>query len=133
VTQIFFLEGTFTVLVGLSAYYWVPGYPRDAAVRGPHGHPGRRWRAAQFLNDRDRAVLVARLAADSDAADHEPFAWKGVGARHCFAAGGRVLIRAVGEAFRDHLVWAYGLLFHGFAFLLCEWCERRAPGDADRR
>jgi hypothetical protein len=27
-------SGIFTALVGLSAYYWVPGYPHDAQVSG---------------------------------------------------------------------------------------------------
>lgn len=32
----------------------------------------------QFLTSRDREILLTRLAADSDAADLEPFEWKGV-------------------------------------------------------
>lgn len=82
---IFFLEGILTVIIGLSAYLWVPGYPRDA----------------KFLTARDKEILLTRLALDSDSADLEPFEWKGV-----FAA------------FKDHLVIAYALLFHGFAFPL---------------
>lgn len=30
---IFAIEGIFTTLVGLTAYFWVPGYPRQAKVR----------------------------------------------------------------------------------------------------
>ncbi|EIN04644.1 MFS general substrate transporter [Punctularia strigosozonata HHB-11173 SS5] len=82
---IFYLEGILTTLVGLSGYYWVPGYPHDA----------------KFLSNRDHQILIARLAADSDAADREPFRAEGVF-----------------SAFSDHLVWAYGFLFHGFAFPL---------------
>jgi MFS family permease len=30
---IFAIEGIFTTVVGLTAYFWVPGYPRQATVR----------------------------------------------------------------------------------------------------
>jgi hypothetical protein len=44
---------------------------------------------------------LARLKTDSDAAREEKFEWF-----------------FVLQAFKDHLVWAYALLFHGFAFVL---------------
>ncbi|KAM0750490.1 MFS general substrate transporter [Meredithblackwellia eburnea MCA 4105] len=82
---IFILEGILTVLVGISAFFWVPGYPLDA----------------KFLTDREKMILLDRLAKDGDSADKEPFSWDGVWA-----------------AFKDPLVIAYALLFHGFAFPL---------------
>ncbi|KAK4049922.1 hypothetical protein OIV83_003746 [Microbotryomycetes sp. JL201] len=80
---IFIIEGLFTVLVGISAFYWVPGYPRQAT----------------FLTPRERQILLARLAQDSDSADEEAFSWSGVWL-----------------AFKDPHVIGYALLFHGFAF-----------------
>ncbi|GAA6033948.1 hypothetical protein JCM8097_000423 [Rhodosporidiobolus ruineniae] len=60
---IFVIEGLFTVLVGLSAYWWIPGYPHDA----------------KFLTDREKAILLARLSEDGgDSAEKEPFTWSGV-------------------------------------------------------
>ncbi|KAJ7044150.1 major facilitator superfamily domain-containing protein [Mycena alexandri] len=56
---------------------------------------------ATFLSDAERARLLARLQTDSDAAREEKFEWF-----------------FVFQAFKDHLVWAYALLFHGFAFVL---------------
>lgn len=53
------------------------------------------------LTESERARLVARLQADSDAANREKFEW--------------FFVR---QALTDHLVWAYALLFHGFAFVL---------------
>ncbi|GAA6045621.1 hypothetical protein NBRC10513_005039 [Rhodotorula toruloides] len=82
---IFAIEGIFTTLVGLTAYFWVPGYPRQA----------------KFLNEREHAILIARLQADSDSADEEPLSWHGVW-----------------EAFKDPLVLGYGFLFHAYAFTL---------------
>ncbi|KAK4046845.1 hypothetical protein OIO90_006421 [Microbotryomycetes sp. JL221] len=80
---IFAIEGMFTVLVGVSAFWWVPGYPHDAT----------------FLKPREKQILLARLAKDSDSADREPFTWSGVV-----------------EAFKDVHVIGYAFLFHGFAF-----------------
>ncbi|GAA5979142.1 hypothetical protein JCM10908_002818 [Rhodotorula pacifica] len=82
---IFVIEGIFTVLVGLSAYWWVPGYPKDA----------------NFLNEREKAILIARLRKGSDSADNEPFNWAGVW-----------------DAFKDPWVIGYGMLFHFYAFTL---------------
>ncbi|KAF8123080.1 major facilitator superfamily domain-containing protein [Mycena galopus ATCC 62051] len=56
---------------------------------------------ATFLTETERARLLARLEYDSDAAHEEKFEWF-----------------FVFQAFTDHLVWAYALLFHGFAFVL---------------
>jgi len=56
---------------------------------------------AKFLTVAERERLLARLAADSDAGRDEKFSWA-----------------SVREAFSDHLVWAYCLLFHGFSFVL---------------
>ncbi|TFK64617.1 MFS general substrate transporter [Pluteus cervinus] len=55
----------------------------------------------KMLTEDERARLLARLEKDSDAADQEPFEWY-----------------YVRQAFTDHLVWGYALLFHGFAFVL---------------
>ncbi|KAF8895519.1 major facilitator superfamily domain-containing protein [Infundibulicybe gibba] len=56
---------------------------------------------AKFLTETERERLLSRLRADSDAANEEKFEWY-----------------FVRQAFTDHLVWAYALLFHGFAFVL---------------
>lgn len=50
------------------------------------------------LTEPERARLLERLAADSDAGRKETFQW--------------VFVR---QAFTDHIVWAYAFLFHGFA------------------
>ncbi|KAJ7459877.1 major facilitator superfamily domain-containing protein [Mycena latifolia] len=79
---IFILEGvSFSPL----AYFVVPTWSQQAT----------------FLTEAERARLLARLEADSDAAREEKFEWF-----------------FVFQAFKDHLVWAYALLFHGFAFVL---------------
>ncbi|KZT40659.1 MFS general substrate transporter [Sistotremastrum suecicum HHB10207 ss-3] len=82
---IFILEGILTIVVSLAAYWIVPTWAHKA----------------KFLTEPERARLLARLAADSDAGSYETFEW-----------------RYVREAFGDHLVWAYAFLFHGFAFVL---------------
>ncbi|KAF9242592.1 major facilitator superfamily domain-containing protein [Melanogaster broomeanus] len=56
---------------------------------------------AKFLSEEERSRLLERLQADSDAGVHQSFRWS-----------------SVRSAFGDHLVWAYALLFHGFAFAL---------------
>ncbi|CAA7261574.1 unnamed protein product [Cyclocybe aegerita] len=56
---------------------------------------------AKFLSPSEKERLFQRLNADSDAALIERFEW--------------VYVR---QALTDHLVWAYALLFHGFAFVL---------------
>ncbi|KAJ7288331.1 major facilitator superfamily domain-containing protein [Mycena rebaudengoi] len=82
---ILILEGVVTVAVSLLAYFLVPTWSHKA----------------KFLTEPERARLLARLQADSDAGNHEPFEWF-----------------FVFQAFKDHLVWGYALLFHGFAFVL---------------
>ncbi|KAJ7505302.1 major facilitator superfamily domain-containing protein [Mycena galericulata] len=82
---IFILEGILTVACSLLAYFIVPTWSHQAT----------------FLTEAERARLLARLSADSDAAHEEKFEWF-----------------FVFQAFKDHLVWAYALLFHGFAFVL---------------
>ncbi|KAI0795290.1 major facilitator superfamily domain-containing protein [Irpex lacteus] len=82
---IFILEGLITVVFSVIAYWLVPTWSHKA-----------RW-----LTEDERARLLARLAADSDAANREKFSW--------------VYVR---QALTDHLVWGYALLFHGFAFVL---------------
>ncbi|GAA5895188.1 uncharacterized protein JCM6883_002346 [Sporobolomyces salmoneus] len=59
---LFAIEGMFTVLIGVSAYWWIPGYPREA----------------KFLSDRERSILISRLQSDGDSGDEEPFSWNGV-------------------------------------------------------
>ncbi|KAI0343420.1 MFS general substrate transporter [Trametopsis cervina] len=82
---IFILEGLLTIVASVFGYWWVPTWSHKA-----------RW-----LTEEERTRLLARLAADSDAANKERFAW--------------VYVR---QALTDHLVWGYALLFHGFAFVL---------------
>ncbi|KAH7337182.1 major facilitator superfamily domain-containing protein [Rhizoctonia solani] len=55
---------------------------------------------ASFLTPDEKAKLIARSKYDS-AGISEQFKWK-----------------YVRQALTDHLVWAYALLFHGFAFVL---------------
>lgn len=83
--RIFILEGLITVVFSVIAYWLVPTWSHKA-----------RW-----LTEDERARLLARLAADSDAANKEKFSW--------------VYVR---QALTDHLVWGYAFLFHGFAFVL---------------
>ncbi|KAI0685417.1 major facilitator superfamily domain-containing protein [Cytidiella melzeri] len=82
---IFILEGLLTVVVSVVAYWIVPTWSHKA----------------KWLTEDERSRLLARLAADSDAANKEKFEW--------------VYVR---QAFTDHLVWGYALLFHGHAFVL---------------
>ncbi|KAK7056771.1 hypothetical protein VNI00_002488 [Paramarasmius palmivorus] len=56
---------------------------------------------AKFLTEPERERLLARLREDSDAANKEEFDW--------------LFVR---QAVKDHLVWGYAFLFHGFAFVL---------------
>ncbi|KAJ6613320.1 MFS general substrate transporter [Mycena sp. CBHHK59/15] len=82
---IFIIEGVLTVACSCLAYLVVPTWSHQAT----------------FLTEPERERLLARLHADSDAANQEKFEWF-----------------FVFQAFTDHLVWAYALLFHGFAFVL---------------
>ncbi|KAJ3910484.1 major facilitator superfamily domain-containing protein [Lentinula edodes] len=56
---------------------------------------------AKFLTEPEREHLLSKLDADTDPAHKEPFQW--------------VYVK---QAFTDHLVWGYALLFHGYAFAL---------------
>ncbi|PPQ65394.1 hypothetical protein CVT26_000019 [Gymnopilus dilepis] len=82
---IFIIEGIITVVISLLAYFIVPTWPYKA----------------KFLTESEKARLLQRLNADSDAGLIEHFEW--------------VYVR---QALTDHLVWAYAFLFHGFAFVL---------------
>lgn len=86
----------------------MPGYPKDAT----------------FLNEREHAILIDRLRKGSDSADNEPFNWAGV----CTYQTERTDLRSswlthhflAGDAFKDPWVIGYGMLFHFFAFTLCQ-------------
>ncbi|KAL9931921.1 hypothetical protein V8E36_009236 [Tilletia maclaganii] len=82
---IFILEGILTVVVSLAAYFIIPNYPAKSSRFTP----------------REKEIIKARLAADSDALDEEPFTWG-----------------AVVSALKDPFVWGYSFLFHSFAFVL---------------
>jgi MFS family permease len=82
---IFILEGILTVAISLLAYFVVPTWSHKA----------------KFLTESEKARLLQRLNADSDAGLIERFEW--------------VYVR---QALTDHLVWGYAFLFHGFAFVL---------------
>ncbi|KAI5123157.1 hypothetical protein M0805_000860 [Coniferiporia weirii] len=82
---IFILEGILTVVISLLGFFIVPTWSYKA----------------KFLTEPERARLLARLAADSDAGKHEVFDWE-----------------QVRQAVTDRLVWAYAFLFHGYAFVL---------------
>ncbi|KAJ4491464.1 major facilitator superfamily domain-containing protein [Lentinula edodes] len=56
---------------------------------------------AKFLTELEREHLLSKLDGDTDPAHKEPFQW--------------VYVK---QAFTDHLVWGYALLFHGYAFTL---------------
>jgi MFS family permease len=52
---IFILEGLVTIILAISAYWWISNYPKDVS----------------WLSDDERAHVLARLKADSDATNHE--------------------------------------------------------------
>ncbi|PIL30331.1 MFS general substrate transporter [Ganoderma sinense ZZ0214-1] len=76
---IFIIEGLLTVIVSLLAYRFISNYPDTAA----------------FLTPSERTHVHARLAASTDAARPEPFAWP-----------------AVARALADPTSWLYCLAFH---------------------
>ena len=76
---IFILEGIATVLIAFGAYWFIHNYPDTA----------------EFLSDKERKFIHARLASDSDATHNERFAWDNV-------------LRAI----KDPKCWLYGLSFH---------------------
>lgn len=59
---IFLLEGMLTVVVAVSAYFFIHNYPATAS----------------FLNDEERSRIHARLKASSDATRDEAFTWGNV-------------------------------------------------------
>ncbi|KAK3498965.1 major facilitator superfamily domain-containing protein [Neurospora hispaniola] len=76
---IFILEGIATVLIAFGAYWFIHNYPDTA----------------EFLSDKERKFIHARLASDSDATHDERFTWDNV-------------LRAI----KDPKCWLYGLSFH---------------------
>jgi MFS family permease len=82
---IFIVEGLLTVVVASLAYFIVPTWAQSAT----------------FLTEAERVRLAARLRLDTDAADLEPFDWRGVR-----------------QALTDPFAYLYALLFHGSAFTL---------------
>ncbi|EAA31532.1 MFS general substrate transporter [Neurospora crassa] len=76
---IFILEGIATVLIAFGAYWFIYNYPDTA----------------EFLSDKERKFIRARLASDSDATHDERFTWDNV-------------LRAI----KDPKCWLYGLSFH---------------------
>lgn len=82
---IFILEGLLTIVVAVAAYWLVPHYPQRS----------------KSFSEREKAIIAARMQADHDSLDEEPFSWDGVK-----------------QAFTDPYVYLYSLLFHGFAFAL---------------
>ncbi|EQB49751.1 putative transporter [Colletotrichum aenigma] len=76
---IFILEGIATVVIAVAAYWFIQNYPDTA----------------QFVSDKERRFIRARLAADSDATHDERFTWA-----------------YVLDALKDPKCWLYGLGFH---------------------
>lgn len=107
--RIFILEGLLTIVVSLGAFFVVPTWAHKAKFVSPAVYnlkapvvpaDGSLGSTSQ-LSATERSRLLSRLAADSDAAAQETFAWK-----------------YVRQALTDPLVWGYALLFHGYAFAL---------------
>jgi hypothetical protein len=99
--RIFILEGLVTVVFSVLAYWIVPTWSHKARWVSLSCYIVFKRLILYQLTEEERARLLARLAADSDAAVKEQFSW--------------VYVR---QALTDHLVWGYALLFHGFAFVL---------------
>lgn len=76
---IFILEGIFTVIAAIPAYWLITNWPSTA----------------HWLSPAEKSHLHARLAADSDATNHEGFTWTNVLA-----------------ALRDPKCWLYAAAFH---------------------
>ncbi|KAK7734282.1 hypothetical protein SLS53_007932 [Cytospora paraplurivora] len=72
-------EGLATIVVATSAYWFIYNYPDTAG----------------FLSSKERSVIQARLAADSDATHDERFTWANVR-----------------RALLDPACWLYGFAFH---------------------
>ncbi|KAF7298948.1 hypothetical protein MIND_00842900 [Mycena indigotica] len=97
---IFIIEGVITVAVSLFVLLLRPVLQLKSDRLAYFIVPTWSHRAT-FLTEEERARLLARLKTDSDASREEKFEWS-----------------FVAQAFKDHLVWGYALLFHGFAFVL---------------
>ena len=82
---IFILEGLLTIVVSTIGYYFIANYPSNA----------------KFLTEEERAYILARLEASTDATRNEGFTW------------GNVM-----GALKDPKVWLYGLGFHFLALPL---------------
>lgn len=76
---IFIIEGLLTIVLAFAGYWYIADWPAKA----------------KFVTEDERALLTARLKADSDATAHEGFTW------------GNVL-----DAMKDPKVWLYGACFH---------------------
>lgn len=77
--NVFSQEGLATIVVAAGAYLFVYNYPDTAG----------------FLTETERAVIHARLSADSDCTHDERFTWANV-------------MRAI----KDPKCWLYGFAFH---------------------
>lgn len=72
-------EGLVTIVVAFGAYFFIYNYPDTA----------------NFLTEKERALIHTRLAADGDATHDERFTWENVA-----------------RAFKDPKCWLYGFAFH---------------------
>lgn len=72
-------EGLLTIVLAISAYWWISNYPKDVS----------------WLSDDERACVLARLEADSDATNDEVFLWSDVMV-----------------ALRDYKCWLYGFGYY---------------------
>lgn len=72
-------EGLATIVVAVFAYWFIYNYPDTAG----------------FLTEKERAVIQARLSADSDSTHNEVFTWGNVT-----------------KALKDPKCWLYGFAFH---------------------
>ncbi|KAL2880401.1 hypothetical protein SGCOL_004118 [Colletotrichum sp. CLE4] len=73
------VEGIATVVIAVGAYWFIQNYPDTA----------------EFVSDKERRFIRARLASDSDATHNEKFSWSNVM-----------------DAIKDPKCWLYGLGFH---------------------
>ena len=76
---IFIIEGIATCVIAVAAYWFIHPWPAES----------------KFLTPAEKAHVHARLAADSDSSDKEPFQWSNVMA-----------------AIADPKVWLYALAYH---------------------
>jgi MFS family permease len=76
---IFIIEGILTIVIAAASYFFLTNYPDTA----------------KFLSEKERKVVIARLAEDSDATRDEKFNWANVT-----------------KALKDPKAWLYGAAFH---------------------